>query len=239
MNSKLLSSFILAFLFSNLSFAQIQAPYISVSGEAVVFAAPEIAKATIPLKSRDVSYSTCSDKLLALYADLSKAFVKAGFDEKEIKANRINISEDFSYKERERVKVGYVGSMSLELKMKMTPENMGKLVRVLGQDDFSFGYSIGFELSEKQKKELKTEAIAKAVAQAKINAELIVEAAELKLGQIQKIEYGTSTPNYGPLVMKAEGARMHIEEEAINLDMNTKEIEIRKHVEIVWFLKPL
>ncbi len=236
MKLKIFSSLLLVLLFSSITFAQIESPYISVSGEAVVYAAPELANAKIPLKSKDVEYSICSDKLLALYSDLSKALVKAGFDEKEIKSNRINISEDYSYQDRERVKVGYVGSMSLELKMKMTPENMGKLVAVLGQNDFSFGYSIGFELSETQKKEIEAEAIEKAVAQAKANAELIAVAAGMKIGGIQKIEYGTSTPNYGPLVMKAEGARMMNEDSAQDLNMNTKEIEIRKHVEIVWWL---
>lgn len=238
MNIKIFLPLILAFLIAQNSFAQNSSPHISVSGEAVIYTAPEIANASIPLKSKDVSYSVCSDKLLAMYANLSKALVKAGFDEKEIKANRINITEDISYQSRERVKLGYVGSMSLELKMDMSPENMGKLVNVLGQDEFSFGYSIGFELSEKQKKELEAQAISQAVSQAKINAELIAEAAELRLGSILKIEYGTSSPNYGPLVMKAEGARMMDQNSSPELNMNTKEIEIRKHVDIVWDILP-
>lgn len=221
---------------SILAYAQQTGPVISVSGEAIVSATPEIAIARIPLQAKDENYPACNDKLLNLYKNLSKALSKAGFDEKKITANRLNIADDYSYQNRERVKVGYVGNMSLELKMDMTAENMGRLTQVMSQEQFSFGYSLSFELSETQKKALEEEAITKAVAQAKKNAELIASAAEVYLSEILKIEYGMSTPNYGPLVARYDGMKVMQEDAVQEVDMNAKEIEIRKHVDIVWGL---
>lgn len=228
---------LLSFMTLSTAFAQID-NIISVTGEAIVYATPEMAKVNIPLTAKHSDYTTCSNQLLATYETLSNALVKAGFDKEEIKSTRFNITENYVYRDRERVQEGYTGSMGLVLKMKQTPENMGKLVKIMSQEAFSFGYSIQYELSESQKKELEKEAIEQAVAQAKTNAELIIAAAGMKLSQIINITYGKTTPTYGPLVRRAEGMEM-MKSDTPTLEITPDEMEIRQHVDISWRILPL
>lgn len=223
---------LLSFMALSASFAQNQR-IISVTGEAIVYATPEMAKVKIPLSAKNSDYTACSDQLLASYEELSKALVKAGFEKEEIKSTRFSITESYVYKDRERVQDGYTGSMGLALKMEQTPENMGKLVKVMSQETFSFGYSIQYELSENQKTELEKKAIEQAVAQAKTNAELIMAAAGLKLGYISNITYGNSAPTYSPLVRRAEGMEM-MKSDSQALDITPDEMEIRQHVDVSW-----
>jgi uncharacterized protein YggE len=220
------------------TFAQGQDQIISITGEAIVYATPEMAKVNIPLTAKNSDYTSCSNQLLASYETLSKALEKVGFDKEEIKSTRFNITENYVYRDRERIQDGYTGSMGLVLKMEQTPENMGKLVNVMSQEAFSFGYSIQYELSENQKKELEKEAIEQAVAQAKTNAELILAAAGMKLGYIVNISYGKSSPSYGPLVRRDEAMGV-MKSDNQTLEITPEEMEIRQHVDISWSILPM
>ncbi len=226
---------IITFLFilsAPLLLAQTQSKIMVVEGKASVKATPERTRVNIPLNARDSEYSDCNDKLISTFNSLKKALVKAGFEENQLKSSSIRIDDDYQYQNSQRVKVGYIGNMSVNLEMTTAADELGDLIDVLSKPEFSFGYSLNFALSEEQKLDLENRAMETAVRDAKHKAQVLANAADVELGYILELRYSDSQVSVGPL-MRAEFTKMS-DDTAGPISLNPSEINIEKSVVITW-----
>lgn len=198
-----------------------------------MYAAPETVQVQIPIQAKHASYEHTAAALTKTYNDLSRALVKAGLKKEDIRSSGLNISVNYEYTGRERIKDGYAGSINAEVKMPHTDEMFNAFMKTMSDERFNFGYQLGFELSESQKESLRKKALKAATADAETKAKDLAENLNLRLIGISEVTYGGDSRDYSPLVMRAD-ARMKSEMQEISL--NPREIEIRQKVTVVWVI---
>lgn len=218
------------------SMAQENVNILKVKGIAEVKTTPSLMRINIPLTVKDIDYQTTTTKLTQVFNDLTKALTKTGIAKESIKSGNLRIAEDYNYVDRERVLVGYIGTIHLNIELTNSPENLHKVMKTLNDQRFKFGYNVSFSLSESQKDSLRKEAIEKAVVDAKQKAAILANAMDVKIGEIQEInfEYGDAIPS--PLtrnVTMRYAAKLE-DASAEQIELNPDEITLTKSVDIVW-----
>lgn len=222
--------FLLALAITGLISAQTAT--IKVKGEASVKVVPELMNVTIPLEVKRSSYSETSAALTSMYNELEKALVKAGLPEEEIQTYGFSIRENYRYENRDRIMDGYVGSMNITLEAEHTSKNMAALMNTLKQDQFNFGYSLNFMLSEAQKKALLERTIEEAVADGKLKAEILAKSLGVRIISLDEVNFGYLDGSPGVFQPKMRMDMAAAEDNT--LELNPREMEIRKEVGLVW-----
>lgn len=234
MNLKTITTTVFLFLTILMS-AQDSESVLKVRGEAVMKAIPEVLNVTIPLQEKARTYEACTNQLTATYNELQKALVKAGIDEKKIFSSRLSIAEDYNYQERTRVLIGYIGSITLTMKLEHTEKNLNLIMRTLNDERFNFGYNVSFSLSEEQKEKMREEAIKEAVKDAKKKAATLAEALEVRLLDIKDVNFEYSEGGNDVLVMhKSLMMEANMADGGSDIKLNPEEQEIRKSVGVIW-----
>lgn len=215
--------------------AQNSESIIKVRGEAVMKAVPEVLNVSIPLQEKARTYEECTNQLTSTFNALHAALVKAGIDEKKIFSNRLNITEDYNYQDRQRILVGYIGNITLSMELEHTEKNLHMLMRTLNDERFNFGYNVSFSLSEKQKETLREEAIKQAVADAKTKAATLAEALEVRLLEIKEVNFEYSDGG-NDILVRQKSMRMEasMNDGGNDIKLNPEEQEIRKSVGLIW-----
>ena len=211
-----------------------QTASLKVKGEATVKAIPELMMINIPLEAKAATYTKTSDNLTKTYNDLESALVKAGIADDKIQSSSLRIQENYRYENRERILDGYVGSIQVYMELDHIPENMEAVISTLKQENFNFGYNLSFGLSESQKKKLLEEALKEAVADGKNKADILAEALEMRILSLDEVNYGymSGRPDVFEPKMRMDAAEMSDGGDQLNL--NPREMEIRKEVGLVW-----
>ncbi len=233
---KALSVLIIFIISMNLK-AQTNNNVLKVQGLAEVKAVPAVMIINIPLQAKDPDYEKCTNKLTSVFNDLTAALVKTGINKNFIKSGQLNITEDYKYMDRDRVLIGYIGNINLEIEMENNPKNLQKVMKTLNDERFKFGYNVGFKLSEIQKDSLRAEAITAAVIDAKQKAKTLAEALEVRLGKIHVINFEYEDGGDHPLMMeKNMRYAMTSNSGGEAIELNPKEISITKTVGVIWLL---
>lgn len=209
---------------------------IKVKGQAEMKAVPEILSVTIPIQSKARTYQDCTNQLTSTFNDLNAALVKAGIAKEKIKSNQLSITEDYSYQERERVLVGYIGNIRLSMDLEHSQKNLNTVMNTLNNERYNFGYQVGFSLSEEQKDKMRQEAIKEAVKDARAKAETLAKALEVKLIDIKEVNYEYSEGG-NDILMLQKSMRYDSAEASSgsnNIQLNPEEMTISKSVGVIW-----
>ena len=218
--------------------AQTNDNVLKVQGIAEVKAVPAVMIINIPLQAKDPDYEKCTNKLTSVFNNLTAALVKVGIDKKTIKSNQLNITEDYKYVDRDRVLIGYIGNINLEIELENNSKNLQKVMQTLNDERFKFGYNVGFKLSESQKDSLREEAIKAAVSDAKQKAKTLAESLDVRLGKIRVVNFEYEDGGNQPLMMqKSMRYAMTADSVGESIELNPKEISITKTVGIIWLLE--
>jgi len=215
--------------------AQSPESVIKVRGEAIVRAVPEVLNIRIPLQTKAKTYEECTNLLTSTFNDLNAALVKSGIDKKRIYSNQLSISEDYNYQDRERVLIGYVGTITLSLELPHTEKNLNRVMRTLNDERFKFGYQASFSFSEAQKDSLREEAIKLAVSDAKVKAKILAEALSVSLEEIKEVNFEFSDGGNDVIIMRQSMlAESKMSDGGSDIKLNPQEQEISKSVGVIW-----
>lgn len=231
-----ITSFSLVLLCLSMVYGQSSGNVLKVQGEAVMYDVPELMQIRIPVQTKNESYEACSNDLIKTYNALSDALVKSGVDEDEVKSDRLNIQENYTYLERERKLDGYIGNINVMVELPHTPKMLTAIMNTLKEERFKFGYTLSFAFSEPQKEKLREEAIRKAIADARRKAEVITEEMGLKLVSVQEINYGYFDSGRDIIVEHEEMAYKMSDSESTELTLNPQKMEIRKNIGVIWLI---
>lgn len=233
-NIRLLFSFFAFLLITASFYAQEQKEdKIQVVGKASLNAIPENFVLEITINVKDSIYALCSQNLIGKLNAIQNELKSIGINEKQIKTTRFSISENYKYVNNNNVKSGYVGEVGLQVIDLYTPALLGKVIKVLKNNQSI--YKLDFKLSEAQKVKLNELAVKNAIENGNKTARLIAQTTGVELVKITRITHDYSTYGYDILV---EEEYVHDSFSKVeNLDLSPKEIAIEKSVFIEWSIR--
>jgi len=224
------------FLLSSITvYPQLKDNLLKVQGEAILYVTPEILVVNIPIQTKDSIYEKCSQSLVNKYNQLKDALIKNGISEKLIKSDRLNISENYSWVQRERKFNGYIGSINVKIEIDYSPDKLNSIIETLKNDTFKFGYDLSFKLSEGQKSIQFENVIDLAIKDAKNKSEIIAKSLKIKLAEIQEINFGYTNSTIDLLTVENDNVFFVADSDSkIELNLNPQMISIRKSIGIIW-----
>ena len=221
------------------AFCQTDNNEIKVQGKAIIYETPELMVVNISVSAKDSIYSVCSDKLVANYNLMEKAFMNNGISKKDLKSDGLNINESYSWSGREREKDGYSGKISVVLELPYNSESLNIVMNTLKGNEFPVSYNLVFKLSRDQKEKLLQKSIELAIEDAKLKAKHIAISLNVTLGEIKDVNFGYTSYQNDLLTSETDVFYVLDEEEQVEqaLNLNPQKMEIKKTLGIIWKIK--
>jgi len=160
---------------------------ITVNGTGEVRVSADTAVISLGVNARDKDVLKAQQKVNETIAAIRAALIDAGVKEENINTDFINIYAIYDYKEDQEQIVAYNANSTLAIKV-TDMESVGSIIDVC----FAAGANTlnGINFSASDTTDAETEAMKKAVASAKTKAEVLAEAAGLKIKGIEVISEG-------------------------------------------------
>lgn len=215
---------------------------IRVTGKGMIKVKPDVTRITVTLDGVDIDYGKTLEMSTKDTEALKDIFEKHGFERSDIKTLSFNIDtkyESYQTKDkswRERF-VGFEYKHILKVEFDSDNERQGKVLYSLAN---AKGISPDFRLSftVKDKEASKNELLGKAVTDAKAKAQVLTDAAGVKLGDIKSIDYswGEIQFEYSPIGRNAFTTAMCVDGDdgSFDLDIEPDDIEVSDTVTVVW-----
>lgn len=209
---------------------------VSVSGQGVVRVQPDKMKITFSVYAADRAMAEARRLFDERTFALSKVFESLGVATNEVVTSGIYGRAEYDYENGKRVFSGYRVDEGYTFSAKVDRARLAKLTAAILDSGVVDELNVSFELFDEVA--AKNEARVKAVQNAKEIASSLAEAAGVRLGRIELIEYGTSgggMPRYANFAMKSMGAG-DFEAESVQLG-ELRAIVVTDSVNIKWKIR--
>lgn len=232
---QLIALFILM-TFSMASFAQGE---IVIEGKSSVKLIPEQLIFNINMSEKDSSYAKCTNLALEKIELIKSQFAKNGIDKELIKTQNYSIREirKHDFKTQKSVFDGFEASIPITIKTTRDYNKNDTIFEII-KNNFEANFNLNFALTPKQIEAVKKKLIILAVEDAKQKAKVVAESAEIKLGEISKIQYGEPHSvrpySYNNDLLKTGTLRAMAPESSISETINPDEVEMRTEIIIAW-----
>ena len=208
---------------------------IKVTGRAKVSCPPDKITVSLTLEAADRDYQKTLDIAAEKLEKVQRAAAAAGFEKKELKTSSFNVTNEYEYVQTEtggskRKFIGYKCSHRLGIEFDMDMERLGKTLAALSQCEANseFHISCGVKDTDSLKKQL----LAQAVRDAAEKAEILAQAADVKLKEIASITCGDIDDNIvSPTTFNQPVAASL---RSMTLDMTPEDIETEVSVNVEW-----
>ena len=202
---------------------------ISVKGSAKLTGTPDWVVIVFNVESESYYYEVCTEMLAKRTLILKKELMALGIEDKNIKTFHFDIDTGFDWVEGRRIFRGYKASHKLKVEFPFDKDYLNKIMRKLGQTKSHASFRIAFTIAEPES--LRQQALAEAVKNAARKAEVLADAAGVKLGPIIRIDYTWSDIYIeSNLSIRA----FMVSESAPDYDFTPEDIEITETVTTVW-----
>lgn len=167
--------------------------FIRVTGKGVVTVKPDVMCISVTINDIVKDYQKCLDLSVERTNDVKALFKGFGFTSEDIKTISFGVKEEYqqvrdengNYKREFR---GYVFRHTMMVQFDFDNKRLGEILKSLASES-RLKAEFGISYTVKDKEAVKNEVIVKAVKDAKAKAELIREAADIRVSHIQKIDY--------------------------------------------------
>ncbi len=218
--------------------AQSKNNVLKIKGSAILYQIPEIMYVNIPIQVSDSLYENCSFKLANIHKELKQRLIKNGIKKTNIKTDDLSVGEKTKWTREGRIPDGFQGSASMKIEMNYSQEKLSIVINTLKDEEFNFGYNVDFGLSEEQKSKTLEKSIELAIDDAEVKARIIAKKMNLKLLEIQEINFGYSAGDFDILTPEDDVVFCIVEEEdseeTIEIDISPKKIKINKTINVIW-----
>ena len=168
---------------------------------------------------------------------LLKKLQDAGFKKEEIKTSQFYLNENNEWRDGRMYRNGYTATQTLEIKFGVDHKRLTKLTTAFADTQEGVTFQFSFGLTDKLRQQVKEELIRKAIQDAREKAAVIARSANIRLGSIRKINYGSqaSIP-YGPMMeMRSAGAMDKQSAQFPQTDI--QDIEMTDEIHVVWSME--
>lgn len=216
---------------------------IRVIGKGQIKVKPDMIRITITLKGNYKDYEETLQRSAQDTSQLKDILISFGFESSDLKTLSFNVNTDYeSYKENGIYKqkfVGYEFRHIVKIEFEADNKQLGKILYALAncpmKPELRISYTVKNQEAEKNK------LLSKAVNDAKEKAEVLADAANVMLKEIQSIDYSWKEIDFqirpmSTRVMEDTSYMMEAdyEEESYNIDINPDDIEVSDTVTVVW-----
>lgn len=205
---------------------------ITVSGEAEVFAAPDIATISFGASATDKNLETAQAEVEKNSSAAIEAVKALGIDSKDIQTTYYNANPQYDYNTKNRPLIGYQVEQTTTVKVR----DLSKVSSVLGAVGSAKVSNIsGPSFDIENKDDLKQQAREKAIEKAREKAEVLAKDLDVKLGKI--VSYNDN--NSGPIMYAGrESMAMNVMDSAkVSPTIETGQNRIYSSVTIVYKIK--
>ena len=209
---------------------------IKVIGRGRLSLRPDTTRITLTLGGVCPEYSEALERSTSETSALSELLTLFGFKKTDLKTLAFNVeseyegySEDGVYKQRF---VGYRFSHVLKVELPSDNELLGRVLCARAGSPVKPELRLSYTVSDPEK--AKNALLAKAVADAGEKAQALADAANVRLGEIQTIDYAWNDADFEArpeMRMLAAGAAPKA---AFNLDITPEDIDVSDTVTVVW-----
>lgn len=214
---------------------------IRVTGKGLIRVHPDMTRILITLEGLYPEYGKTlkhSTKDTEAMRDLLASF---GFERSDLKTLSFGVETEYeSYKEkgvyRQRF-IGYRYSHRMKVEFESDNQRLGKILYALAvcplHPEFRLAYTV------KDPEAVKNELLGKAVRDAVAKAGVLSDAAGVKLGEIQSMDYSWGQIDFEFRPMQDMSANEYLEccslqEKSLDLDIEPDDIEVQDTVTVVW-----
>lgn len=213
---------------------------ITVKGIANIKVKPDLIVITMNLVSHKYNYDETM-KLAAESVDaLERAIEEVGFNKKDLKTTRFNITTSYTnyYDENNKYKSkfdGYKSEQDLKLQFDLDMELLSKVLTAIAKSKVEPRFNIRF--SVKDKDVINEELLIKATENARSKAEILTKASRTTLGKLVKIDYSLGEINiYSNTNYEIEN-KSYVMEESYAPNIEPDEINVSDTITFVWEIK--
>ncbi len=161
---------------------------IKVLGKGNVSCPPDAVILSFEIECKSYEYAHCLKELNARTDDLRKCMKAASTDRASLKTTSFNVRADTKYENGSYTYIGYIASHRLQIELPMDTTLLNCVSREIARGHSGAEINIAFTVKDKET--LRMRVLADAVRVAKSNASALAEAAGVKLGELQQIDYG-------------------------------------------------
>lgn len=229
---RMFSAVLAAVVISQLAAAPLLAsevkPVITVTGQAGVKVAPDMATLRIGVETLEATAAEAMEKNSAQMRRVQEALRAAGLKDRDLQTSGLSVQPEYSYPEKgERVLQGYEASNGLNVQVRDL-EKLGGILDQVTRDGANDIGGLSFGLQESAK--ALDEARVAAVKDARRRAEMMAEAEGVKLGRVLEIREGSAP---GPIPMMRMAAAEALMSPA---PIEAGEMEYSASVTVTWEL---
>lgn len=208
-------------------------PMVTVTGEGVVKAAPDVAWVTFAVESRSKDPKAAQAQTAKAMTSVQQQLLAAGVPKDAIRTLSYDLHLESDWVDGKQVTRGYVARNAIEVRLDDLTR-VGEIIDVAITNGATAVQNVRFDLKERES--LEREALKRATADARARAEAAASGAGLSLARVMRIEEpgsggGPQPPM--PMMMResAQDAR------AASTPVIPGELEIRAHVRLTATLK--
>lgn len=221
------------------SFLSSQVPHsndrtIEVKGVGEYKTMPDLAVLVIEASVLHPSFGDAVKLITAKVDQLTAQLQTVGFKKEQIKTTDFSVTKHIEWENNKNIEKGYMARQNISVEFPHTKEKIGAVVTSFMSSKNDIHFSFHFKLSDEKEKQVKDETLKRAIADAQSRAELIVAAANQKLGEIKHILYGKKFQTPGIPRAAIYSAKMEPEQP---FGFDVKEIVVSDEVTIIWNLK--
>ena len=208
---------------------------IKVTGRAKANCPPDKITVSLTLEAADKDYQKTLDIAAEKLESLQRAAAAAGFEKGELKTSSFNVTDEYDYVQTEtggnkRQFIGYKCGHRLKLEFDMDMERLGKALAALSGCEANSEFHINFGVKDIDT--LKKQLLAQAVKDAAEKAEILAQAAGVKLKEIAFMTCGDIDDNIvSPTVFNQPVAAAL---RSVSVDMAPEDIEAEVSVNVEW-----
>ncbi len=213
---------------------------IRVTGKGNLRLKPDLTRITLTLTGTDHDYGKVLERSTKQTESLKEILLPLGFERSDLKTIQFNVDTEYEgYQEEGIYKqrfLGYRYNHVLKLEFELNNDRLGKILYALANSEVSPEFRITYTLKDQEA--AKNELLGKAVRDAKEKAAVLALAADVKLGEIQNIDYSFGSVDFERPVtnrmFKASGAAM---EESFDMNIQPDDIEVSDTVTVIWEIR--
>lgn len=213
---------------------------ITVKGVGNINVKPDLIVITMDLVSHEYSYEDTMELATNSVDALEKAIERVGFNKKDLKTTRFDISTKYKsyYDENNKYKSefdGYACEQGLKLQFDLDMNMLSKVLTAITKSGVNPTINIRFSVKNKEK--VSEELLIDATENARRKAEILTKASKVNLGRLVSIDYNWSELNIYSNIEYEMESKIISEEKAYAPDIEPDDINLSDTVAFVWEIK--
>lgn len=192
---------------------------------------PDWVVISFTVDSQNYEYGKCMGQLAMQTESLQKELPSVGLEKESLKTSQFNIDTDFEWNRDRRVFKGYKAAHNLRVEFPFDKNYLNEVLRVLSHTQSQASFKLSFQVKDPEP--LRQQAIAKAVKNAREKAQVLTEAAGVKMGEILQIDYSWSEIHFEPSVSYNCLESMP----ASSYDLTPDDVNVSDSVTVIWAIE--